>query len=113
MAAGTMGTAKSTPQEYSRPAGQGAPAVVTSAAEIEDGTVARREIIQGLSARVAAVSPKYFYDPLGSCLFQAITQLPEYYPTRTEKALMQARSDQIAETIGPVTSSSILAPEIA
>ncbi|MBC7204059.1 MAG: L-histidine N(alpha)-methyltransferase, partial [Pusillimonas sp.] len=44
----------------------------------------RQEIISGLTADPAHISPKYLYDELGSRLFAAITALPEYYPTRTE-----------------------------
>lgn len=50
----------------------------------------------GLLARPASVPPKFFYDALGSRLFDAITQLDEYYPTRTEAALMQAHGPAIA-----------------
>jgi hypothetical protein len=43
------------------------------------------EIETGLLAPLASISPKFLYDPLGSNLFAAITLLPEYYPTKTEK----------------------------
>lgn len=49
---------------------------------------AREEIINGLTARRKFISSKYFYDELGSSLFEKITQLEEYYPTRTEKAIL-------------------------
>lgn len=45
------------------------------------------EITHSLLATPATVAPKYFYDALGSALFGAITELPEYYPTRTEAAI--------------------------
>ena len=61
----------------------------------------QQEIIDGLSQPSASISPKYFYDRRGSELFEAITQLPEYYPTRTELAVMQANSAAIAQSIGP------------
>jgi L-histidine Nalpha-methyltransferase len=51
----------------------------------------------GLLLPQAAVSPKYFYDALGSRLFDAITELDEYYPTRTEAALMAAQGPQIVQ----------------
>ena len=54
------------------------------------------EAAAALAARPARVPPKYFYDALGSRLFDAITELPEYYPTRTEAAIFAARRDQIA-----------------
>jgi L-histidine Nalpha-methyltransferase len=53
-----------------------------------DAPNARQELAGGLLQPAAAVSPKYLYDALGSALFVAITELPEYYPTRTEAAVM-------------------------
>ena len=50
----------------------------------------------GLLQPLAAVSPKFFYDSLGSCLFDAITELDEYYPTRTEAAILAAHQADIA-----------------
>lgn len=58
------------------------------------------EIISGLTASQASISPKYFYDARGSALFDAITQLPEYYPTRTEMAVMRAHAAEIAAHVG-------------
>ena len=46
------------------------------------------EAAAGLQARPARLPPKFFYDALGSWLFDAITELPEYYPTRTEAAIL-------------------------
>ncbi|HYW12133.1 MAG TPA: L-histidine N(alpha)-methyltransferase [Longimicrobium sp.] len=48
-----------------------------------------REVAKGLSRPVKEISPKYFYDEHGSRLFEQITQLPEYYLSRTERALLQ------------------------
>lgn len=48
----------------------------------------------------ASASPKFFYDRLGSCLFEAITELPEYYPTRTEAAIFAAHGAVIAREAG-------------
>jgi dimethylhistidine N-methyltransferase len=50
-----------------------------------------------------SIAPKYFYDPLGSKLFEAITELTEYYPTRTEAAIFAARGAEIREAFGPGT----------
>jgi dimethylhistidine N-methyltransferase len=58
------------------------------------------EISAGLMAPLAAVSPKYFYDNLGSRLFEAITELPEYYPTRTEAAIFVDHGADMAARIG-------------
>ena len=60
-----------------------------------------REITAGLGAAQPSLSPKYLYDSLGSKLFEAITELPEYYPTRTEVALLERHVGAIAEAIGP------------
>ena len=58
-------------------------------------------VVAGLMAEMPWVSPKYLYGPLGSRLFDAITELPEYYPTRTEKALLEACRDGVARAAGP------------
>ena len=60
------------------------------------------DLTRGLSAHPAYVSPKFFYDELGSTLFGAITLLPEYYPTRTERALMNEHGQAIAAAVGEV-----------
>ena len=52
-----------------------------------DQHAVRAELLSGLTAPAAHTSPKYLYDALGSRLFEAITELPEYYPTRTEAAI--------------------------
>jgi L-histidine Nalpha-methyltransferase len=57
------------------------------------------EAAAGLLRPQAAVSPKFFYDALGSRLFDAITELDEYYPTRTEAALMQQHAAGIAQAV--------------
>jgi dimethylhistidine N-methyltransferase len=61
---------------------------------------ARDELLAGLAAGSAHIAPKYFYDPLGSRLFDAITELPEYYPTRTEAAILARHAPAIAEVVG-------------
>ncbi len=61
---------------------------------------AAREIVAGLAAPGAFISPKFFYDSLGSRLFEAITALPEYYPTRIEKGLLSRRGAEIAKAAG-------------
>jgi L-histidine Nalpha-methyltransferase len=61
---------------------------------------ARAELASGLRQSAAAIAPKYFYDRLGSRLFDAITELPEYYPTRTEAAILAGQSEAIAQAVG-------------
>jgi L-histidine Nalpha-methyltransferase len=58
------------------------------------------EIIAGLLQEQPSISPKFFYDEIGSHLFEAITFLEEYYPTRTEKQIMLQCDKEIALTIG-------------
>jgi L-histidine N-alpha-methyltransferase len=55
----------------------------------------------GLSATPKRLQPKYFYDELGSRLFEAICATPEYYLTRTEAAILEAAADEIAERSRP------------
>ncbi len=57
----------------------------------------RSDVRQGLTASPKWLSPKWFYDATGSELFERITELPEYYPTRTERALIEAHAQDIAE----------------
>ncbi|MCZ8255149.1 MAG: L-histidine N(alpha)-methyltransferase [Polaromonas sp.] len=57
------------------------------------------EIAEGLLAKAAAVSPKFFYNELGSKLFEAITGLDEYYPTRTEADIFEAAHTDIAQAL--------------
>lgn len=59
----------------------------------------RAELTRGLLADHASVSPKYLYDALGSRLFDAITALPEYYPTRVEAAIIAQQLPAIGQTI--------------
>ncbi|MBM3350112.1 MAG: L-histidine N(alpha)-methyltransferase, partial [Betaproteobacteria bacterium] len=61
-----------------------------------------QEIIDGLQANPASISPKFFYDKLGSSLFQAITHLEEYYPTRVERGIMQSKLAEITEAIAAI-----------
>jgi L-histidine N-alpha-methyltransferase len=60
-----------------------------------------QELVQGLSAPQAFTSPKYLYDALGSRLFEAITELPEYDLTRTEAQLMRLHSADMARHLPP------------
>ena len=62
------------------------------------------DVLQGLTASEKSLSPKYFYDLRGSRLFDRITELPEYYPTRTELAIMESVMPDIAEQVGPEVS---------
>ena len=61
----------------------------------------RQDMIDGLSRRVKALPPKWFYDAEGSRLFEEITRLPEYYPTRQEAALLRRVAPKWAGRFGP------------
>jgi L-histidine N-alpha-methyltransferase len=56
----------------------------------------RRDVRKGLTATPKELPPKYFYDARGSLLFEDITRLAEYYPTRTERAILAARAPEVA-----------------
>jgi len=60
-----------------------------------------RDVIAGLRARPKWLWAKYFYDDRGSELFEQITALPEYYPTRTELGILEHRAAEIARFIPP------------
>jgi dimethylhistidine N-methyltransferase len=60
-----------------------------------------RELRAGLSLPQRSVSPKFFYDRVGSRLFDRICELPEYYPTRTELGILEANVAEMAARIGP------------
>jgi L-histidine N-alpha-methyltransferase len=61
------------------------------------------DVRAGLSATPKALPPKWFYDARGSELFAAITELPEYYPTRRERSILRARAADIAVLTGADT----------
>ncbi len=62
----------------------------------------RLEVIEGLMREQKVLPAKYFYDHIGSQLFEQITQQPEYYPTRTELAILEQHRAEIAQSIGDV-----------
>jgi L-histidine N-alpha-methyltransferase len=61
--------------------------IINKLKEKDSGKV-KEEILEGLTTHPRNISPKYFYDAGGSQLFESITELEEYYPTRTEKAIL-------------------------
>jgi L-histidine N-alpha-methyltransferase len=63
-----------------------------------------QRLLAGLTAPRKRISSKYFYDERGSELFERISELPEYYLTRTELAIMRRHLDEIAELVGPQAS---------
>ncbi|GGW93327.1 histidine N-alpha-methyltransferase [Streptomyces malachitofuscus] len=71
----------------------------------EDTTDAalRADVHEGLTGSPKTLPPKWFYDARGSELFEEITGLPEYYPTRAEREILRARAGEIAEASGART----------
>jgi dimethylhistidine N-methyltransferase len=65
----------------------------------EQTTAFAGDVIDNLSQHPKRLSPKYFYDATGSELFEQITLLPEYYPTRTELAILRDRAGEISAII--------------
>lgn len=66
-------------------------------------TALRRDVRKGLAQSPKMLPPKWFYDSVGSDLFDQITRLPEYYPTRTEAQILRDRSPEITEAAGADT----------
>jgi len=71
------------------------PAIDTAAADF------KREVLEGLSQSPKRIPSKLFYDERGSRLFEAITRLEEYYPTRTEISILREHLPEMAALIGP------------
>ncbi|MER6619122.1 MULTISPECIES: L-histidine N(alpha)-methyltransferase [unclassified Streptomyces] len=71
----------------------------------EDATDAalRADVREGLTGSPKTLPPKWFYDARGSELFEEITALPEYYPTRAEREILRARAGEIAAASGART----------
>ena len=64
-------------------------------------TAFREDVLRGLSQEQKAIPARWLYDDAGSQLFEDITQLPEYYPTRAETEILQEQSSSFAEMIAP------------
>lgn len=67
----------------------------------DDREAFRKDMIEGLTAPEKRTKPKYLYDERGATLFEEICELDEYYPTRTEIALLTDRAADIARSVGP------------
>ena len=78
----------------------------TIAVHLDDATFdaeLRREARAGLTAKRRWLAPTWLYDQRGCALFEAITELPEYYPTRTERGILAQRAGDIARLSGADT----------
>jgi len=78
-----------------------APALANAHLPDEQTSAFARDAVGDLSQHPKRLSPKYFYDATGSELFEAITRLPEYYPTRTELGILRDRGSEIASIVPP------------
>jgi len=65
---------------------------------VEEVSSFARDVIAGLTARPKGLPPKYFYDEIGAQLFDQITALPEYYPTRCELEILRERASELARS---------------
>src|SRR3981081_2355651 len=75
-------------------------AALAKAHRFDDRTSAfAHDVLEGLTLQPRRLSPKYFYDATGSELFEQITLLPEYYPTRTELGILRDRGAEISAII--------------
>jgi L-histidine Nalpha-methyltransferase len=70
---------------------------------VDTGAALRADALAGLTAEPKTLRPRWFYDERGSQLFDEITRLPEYYPTRTERGLLAAHVAEIAAVTGADT----------
>src|SRR3981081_4863430 len=76
-------------------------AALAKAHRFDDRTSAfAHDVLEGLTLQPRRLSPKYFYDVAGSELFEQITLLPEYYPTRTELGILRNRGSEICSIVG-------------
>src|SRR5882724_2927298 len=71
----------------------------TEALQDEATAAFAADVIEGLTASPKRLAPKYFYDETGSRLFERITLLPEYYPTRVELGLLRQHASDIAQLL--------------
>jgi L-histidine N-alpha-methyltransferase len=92
------------PAGLTPPAGQGqgiGPVTLTDLLPADfDAVALRHDVLAGLSARPKVLPPRWFYDTVGSELFEEITRLPEYYLTRAEREILAAQAPQIVESAG-------------
>jgi dimethylhistidine N-methyltransferase len=76
-------------------------AALAKAHRFDEATSAfAHDVLEGLAQQPKRLSPKYFYDVAGSELFEQITRLPEYYPTRTELGILRDRGAEICSILG-------------
>ena len=99
MSASRPGVAARVPGRRARAGGDGRAARFELFERKPDRPDMAAEVLRGLRSARKSIPPKYFYDAAGSKLFDAITELPEYYPTRTEIGILQASQAAIGRRI--------------
>ncbi|MEQ9410066.1 MAG: L-histidine N(alpha)-methyltransferase [Fuerstiella sp.] len=77
------------------------PATISPATKTRDNEQFRQDVVEGLQQQHRTLPCKYFYDYRGSQLFEQICELDEYYPTRTELAIMERFAPEMGDQIGP------------
>ncbi|MBC7986264.1 MAG: L-histidine N(alpha)-methyltransferase [Sphingomonadaceae bacterium] len=75
--------------------------MATAEPSVEADPAFRADVLAGLRSDPRAIPARWLYDLRGSELFEEITRLPEYYPTRTERAMLETHAAEFAEEIGP------------
>src|SRR4051812_37735190 len=80
-----------------------APVLEVYLSDADAARALRHDVRVGLTATPKWLPPKWFYDARGSELFEEITRLPEYYPTRAERAVLAAHAGDIAALTGAKT----------
>ena len=76
---------------------------ITGLSSDVDSNAFARDVIEGLTSMPKTLPSKYFYDDLGSRLFEAICRLPEYYLTRSEAEILTSNADEVAASVdGPI-----------
>jgi L-histidine Nalpha-methyltransferase len=88
--------------------GGGKPARTAALASLDAEVAALAELREALGRDPREIPCKYLYDDRGSALFEQITRLPEYYPTRTERGLLQAQAGAIVEAAGGARLSEMV-----
>ena len=81
-------------------------------ASVDTRQALTHEVRRGLMTRPRSLSPWMFYDAEGSRLFECITTLPEYYPTRTERAILAKHADAIVSAAHSDQSSALRLVEL-
>src|SRR5271156_2501909 len=82
------------------------------ASSLETREMLIREVQRGLTRRPRSLPPWIFYDARGSRIFEDITQLPEYYPTRTERNILASYCDDIIAAACPDKSEALRVVEL-